>query len=258
MEFSIGCDPELFVADENGPRSIIGKIGGTKLESLPMPIGDGFAVQEDNVALEFNIPASRSKAEFVGNIYKAVNFLEGVVKQGYGFHFDRRSAISFPETELDDPAAFVFGCDPDFDAWTGGVNPSPAAEDKFLRSAGGHVHIGFDVDAVDRAKVIRCCDLRLGVASVLMDSGELRKQLYGKRGAYRPKPFGAEYRTLSNFWVFDEKLVGWVYDNVARALVDAQAGLPVEEDDKLIAQAINGNDKSAALQLVNKYQLEVL
>jgi len=56
-------------------------------------------------------------------------------------------------------------------------------------------------------------DLYLGVPSVLMDKGELRKQLYGKAGAYRMKPYGVEYRTLSNFWIFSDTTIGWVWDN---------------------------------------------
>lgn len=258
VNFTVGADPEIFVTDGQLARSVIGKIGGTKVAPMPLPIGDGFAVQEDNVALEFNIPPSSSKAEFVANLKKATGFLEDSVYNMYGWKFDKRSAISFALEELNDPRAFVFGCEPDYNAWTGRVNPRPRAEDKCLRSAGGHVHIGFDNPAVDGRKLVRCCDLRLGVPSVIMDEGQLRKQLYGKRGAYRPKSFGVEYRTLSNFWIFDDKLIEWVHNGVAKALEDALAGLPVEEDDKLIKAAINNNDVKAARQLIDKYELEVV
>ena len=257
MQFSIGADPELFVGDQI-PRSVIGKVGGTKDFPMPLPLGEGFAVQEDNVALEFNIPPSYSKADFISNLVKATGFLEQHICAPFGWSFDKRSAISFAMEELDDPRAFVFGCDPDFNAWTGRINPRPNSEDRALRSAGGHVHIGCKHLDVKPRAVVRACDLYLGVPSVLMDNGELRKQLYGKAGAYRVKPFGVEYRTLSNFWIFDEKLVGWVYDNTERALVAALEKKPIIQDRELILQAINNNDKEAAKQLVDKYDLEVV
>lgn len=258
MNFSLGCDPEIFVADNKSVRSIIGKMGGTKEQPLPLPIGEGFMVQEDNVALEFNIPASDSKESFVSNIVKATTYLENHVGHKYNFSFSRLSAASFPEVELDDPRAFVFGCDPDFNAWTGRPNPRPLAEDKNLRSCGGHVHIGSSSLGLDRQAVIKACDLFLGVPSVLMDDGELRKQLYGKAGAYRPKGYGQEYRTLSNFWVFDEKLIGWVWDSVALALDAVSNKFDVDAERKNIITAINKNNKAVAEQLVHKYNLLVV
>jgi hypothetical protein len=256
MQFIIGADPEVFVGDKTGVRSIIGKIGGTKANPMPLPLGEGFAVQEDNVALEFNIPASKSKQEFVGNIREATAFLEKVVSDQYGFNFVKDSAVSFPDEELQDPAALEFGCEPDFNAWTLEVNPKPKAEDANLRSCGGHVHVGFK--KMDIAKVIRTMDLYLGVPSVKMDKGELRKKLYGKAGAYRKKKYGGEYRTLSNFWIFESKLVEWVYDNTERALDAVKAGIDISNEKEAILDAINNNNHVAADYLINRYNLSVL
>lgn len=257
INFSIGCDPEVFVGDTI-PRSVIGKVGGTKEFPMPLPIGEGFCVQEDNVAMEFNIPPSYSKQEFVSNIVKATDFLENNIAAANGWRFDKRSAIQFAMEELDDPRAFVFGCDPDYNAWTGRINPRPHSDDRTLRSAGGHVHIGWDSIKLNKRRLIRACDLFLGVPSVLMDNGELRKQLYGKAGAFRDKSFGVEYRTLSNFWIFDPKLVEWVYSSTERALEAALAKMPVEQERDNILQAINNNDKAVAEMLVDKYNLEVV
>lgn len=255
--FSIGADPEVFVCDDNGVRSIIGKIGGTKETPMPLvALGDGFAVQEDNVALEFNIPVSASRAAFIKNINSATGFLEKVVGDAYGFKFFKSSAIAFPEEELNDPRALEFGCDPDFNAWTRDANPRPTAADKTLRSCGGHVHIGFT--GLDPYAVIKSMDLHVGVGSVLMDKGELRKQLYGKAGACRIKPYGAEYRTLSNFWIFDKRLIGWVYDNTARALDAVKAGMDIDSERDAILEAINGNNKDVAMELVRKHKLEIV
>lgn len=249
--FLIGADPELFVGDGLSVRSIINKIGGTKTHPRELPLGPGFGVQEDNVALEFNIPPSSGKAEFVHNITIAKNFLETYLKSTYDLSFVRSSAISFPEVELQDPAALVFGCEPDYCVWTMERNPRPNAVDKSLRSCGGHVHVG--VEGLDPIALVKAMDVFLGVPSVIMDTGELRKQLYGKAGAYRKKSYGVEYRTLSNYWVFDQHLIEWVYDGTERAVHAAAEGLSFDDDKETVLQAINNNSRDAAMQLINKH-----
>lgn len=247
----LGADPELFLVDAAGGLvSAVGRIGGSKAYPRPLPIGKGFAVQEDNVALEYNIPASDSSAAFQKNINKVMKHLREMIA-AQGLSFSTSSASSFPDAELATPQAQEFGCDPDYNAWTLEVNPKPAAEDKNLRSCGGHVHIGTDI--TDIPALIRRCDLFLGVGSVLQDNGELRKQLYGKAGAFRGKPYGGEYRTLSNYWVFDSAYIDWVWKNTARALDSMQ--LPVEEDRETILDAINNNNKEAAMFLTQKYNI---
>ena len=100
----------------------------------------------------------------------------------------------------------------------------------------------------------------LGVPSVLMDEGEMRKQLYGKAGCFRPKPYGVEYRTLSNFWIFKKKHIEWVWRNTARALKAVET---YNQKDMMmlgneIRTAINKNDKALAQDLVDEFNLEVV
>lgn len=250
-KFKIGCDPEIFVGNSGGLKSIIGTIGGTKMIPRPLPIGEGYAVQEDNVALEFNIPAAESREEFIERVCTARDFLDTLMQDGFGLSLQKVSAASFPSEELQDPRALEFGCDPDFNVWTRKRNPRPAATDPNLRSCGGHVHVGYSFDNKEQSlSMIRAMDYHLGVPSVLIDKGELRKQLYGKRGAFRFKPYGVEYRVLSNFWVFDETLIGWVYDNTATALDAVLSGSSFIEYADVIQEAIDNNNKSVAEQFV--------
>jgi hypothetical protein len=261
-KFMIGCDPEVFVGDDVQARSVIDKIGGSKEFPRPLPIADGFSVQEDNVALEFNIPASPDKESFTQNMAAATGFLEQMVKDAYGYHFLKASAISFPESELSDPRAHIFGCEPDYNVWTRKRNPRPRTKDKNLRSAGGHVHVGFEFKDEDQKTIFgRHCDLFLSVPAALMDhAGRERKKLYGKAGAVRYKAYGMEYRPLSNFWIFDKRLQEWVYDNVGRALDATLSGEfgDLEQERDNILRAVDGDDLDMAQFLVKKYNLEVV
>lgn len=260
MQIKLGCDPEAFLMDAQGYlKSSVGLIGGSKMYPLPLPLGDGYAVQEDNVALEFNIPPASNRSEFVDSISKTLAFLTKVVDENYGLRINQQSAASFSAFELDSPGAQLFGCDPDYNAWTDKVNPRPNAADKSLRSCGGHVHIGYDITKAGARSVIKMMDLFLGVPSVLMDTGELRKQLYGSAGAYREKSYGVEYRTLSNFWIFKERLIEYVWDNTNKAVAAAESQLTLsDEDTQNIVTAINQNDKGLASMLIKKFNLEVI
>jgi hypothetical protein len=56
-----------------------------------------------------------------------------------------------------------------------------------------------------------------------MDYDKQRRLLYGKAGAFRFKTypngdFGAEYRTLSNFWIADLELVKFIYAQMDKAI----------------------------------------
>lgn len=134
---TLGADPELFMVDAAGGLiSAIGRIGGSKDQPKELlELGKGFAVQEDNVAVEFNIPPSDSKLQFRTNINKAMSYLSDLVAQ-QGLMFVNLSAKEFPAAQLDNPKALEFGCDPDFDAWNRAQpNPRPSAKNKALRSS---------------------------------------------------------------------------------------------------------------------------
>lgn len=247
----LGSDPEVFLQDNTGsPVSAIGYINADKWHPMQIPdMPEGYTLQEDNVSLEYGIPPAASADEFVSHIQsvmtKSLEYVQGL-------SFSKLSCIVFPEEQMQHPLAHIFGCEPDFDAWTRDVNKKPEPPHPFMRSAGGHVHVETKRSPLE---VVRNMDLFLGVPSVLMDNGEMRKKLYGKAGAFRAKPYGVEYRTLSNFWIFDEKLIRWVWRNAERAVNSDEDVLAEQER---ILDAINNNNKQVAQQLVDQYQLEVV
>lgn len=259
--FKLGADPEVFLKDASDSFiSAIDRIGGSKMEPKQLPIGPGFCVQEDNVAMEYNIPASDSKEAFGHNIAKVMSFLSDEVAK-MGLHIATESATLFPANQLVDHRAREFGCDPDFNAWRNGKrNPRPKATDARLRTCGGHVHVGHTFkDMADIIAFIKHMDLFLSVPSVIMDTGALRKELYGKAGAYRPKVYGCEYRSLSNFWALESKLTDWVWDSTAMAM-DAWQNkkIDIDSDRDLILESINNNNALMAERLIEKYSLLVV
>lgn len=240
MKFLIGADPEFFIKKKyGGYASAVGLIGGSKRE--PKKIDeDGHAILEDNVAVEFNIKPASSFDEFRSSIHKVLDHIRGILP---GYEFSKESAVSFPQEELMTPEAQMFGCEPDFDAWRECVNEKPCADDKNLRSAGGHIHVGSDLAINNPVAVIRAMDLFLGVPSTQLDAGTLRRELYGKAGCFRAKSYGAEYRTLSNFWIFDDSLIQWAFDGTQRALEFVEKGNTIDvADGYRIQRCINTNN----------------
>lgn len=247
----LGSDPEVFLQDQQGnPISAIGYINADKWNPMQIPdMPYGYTLQEDNVSLEYGIPPAASADEYVEFIQKVMaKSLEYVPN----LSFSKLSCIVFPEAQLQHPLAHVFGCEPDYNAWTMKVNKPPKPPNPSMRSAGGHIHVETQRSAEE---VVRAMDLFLGVPSVLMDKGEQRKQMYGAAGAYRKKVYGVEYRTLSNFWIFEEKLIRWVWNNTERS-INSTVDVLAEQD--MILEAINNNNKEVAKALVNAYNLEVV
>jgi len=249
----LGSDPEVFLQDNAGnPISSIGYINADKWNPMQIPdMPAGYTLQEDNVSLEYGVPPSASADEFVQHINAVMEKSKEYLPN---LSFSKLSCIVFPEEQMNHPSAHIFGCEPDFNAWTKEVNKKPEPPHPFMRSAGGHIHVETTKDPM---AVIRAMDLFLGVPSVLMDNGEMRKQLYGKAGAFRAKSYGVEYRTLSNFWIFKNELIRWVWANTQRAL-DSVDAIDVVKEEARILRSINDNDKDTALALVKEYNLEVI
>ena len=249
----LGSDPEVFLQDATGkPISSIGYINADKWNPLQIPdMEKGYTLQEDNVTLEYGIPPAANAEEFIHHINAVMEKSKEWIP---GLSFSNLSCIIFPEDQMVHPAAHIFGCEPDFNAWTKDVNPAPQPPHPFMRSAGGHVHVETKKEPL---AVVRAMDLFLSVPAVFMDEGVMRKKLYGKAGACRPKPYGVEYRSLSNFWIFKNELIRWVWTNTERAL-EAVDTIDVLAEQDNILKAVNENDKDVAGMLVSKYNLEVV
>jgi hypothetical protein len=248
---TIGTDPEAFLQDSSGRFiSSIGKVGGTKAE--PRRIDETLSVQEDNVAVEFNTPPAKSRQEFVNYVTSGIQKLTEITNP-YRLSFIPKAI--FDEEQLTDPKAKEIGCDPDYSVYGGGceLTEYPGNE----RFAAGHIHIGYDKpDIVVSENLVPLLDLFVGIPSIIEEEKTNRREFYGKAGSIRIKPYGLEYRTLSNYWLKDQESVGLVYDRTLHAIKMFNNDFELDaEDYPTMIEAINTNNKELAQQLVNKYEL---
>lgn len=230
--FTIGCDPEIFVKDSKTQKfvSAHGLIEGDK--EKPHKIPDG-AYQVDGMAVEFNTDPLHLIAgggtTFSAKVLNVMRRLDSAVKKNNPdlvqaiqatADFDPEYLESQPEK------AKELGCDPDFNAYTMKENPRPESDKVYFRTGAGHVHIGWTADApTDNpdhraicAELVKILDASVGLASVYYEEDNRRRELYGKAGAFRPKPYGVEYRTPSNFWIKSHAHRRAMYDTCSWAV----------------------------------------
>ncbi len=179
------------------------------------------------MAAEFNIDPASSFTEFDGNIAAVIAQLAKMLPKGYTL--DAVPAVRFDKDVFDSSpdVAKMLGCTPDYNAWTGGVNPPPELpNDPYLRTASGHLHIGWTegISLSEIQHVMNCRDLVkqfdwfLGAWSLSKDPDPTRRLLYGKAGACRYKDYGVEYRVLSNFWVMSKSTRLEVWNRMQSAI----------------------------------------
>ena len=214
---TLGCDPEVFLRNKQGEFiASCGKFGGTKQN--PLKLTDvGHYMQEDNVALEFNIPPTIDAKSFNREINIALELITERANK-LNLNLAINSSGIFKEEELQHPAAKAFGCSSDFNAWKKQINKKPSAN-TFLRTCGGHIHIGYDNPKLNsNLEIIKAMDLFLGVPSLFLDDDVERRTMYGKAGCFRNKNFGVEYRVLSNFWLKSNNLINWAYNSTIQSI----------------------------------------
>lgn len=220
MNILIGADPEVFVTTKSGtPRSAHGLIPGSK--EKPYAVMGG-AVQVDGMALEFNINPANNPVMFKNNIKGVMAQMEAMLPENRKIAI--RSVATFEKKHMDkQPAdAKQLGCEPDWNAYTESLNPAPDGNTR-MRTAAGHIHIGwgngFDVKSEGHLQacflLAKQMDLYLGLPSLWFEPDGRRQQLYGKPGTFRPKTYGMEYRSPSNWWLKSERTMEFAF-NLAR------------------------------------------
>lgn len=256
---TIGADIEVFIMDRKNNEVVSAEpyAKGTKHEPFNFdPSNPFFAVSLDNVAFEFCIPPAQNVVDWTANIKKSLEYIKSSIPEYLDIEV-RPSAV-FHDKYLQTINAQTFGCEPDLNVWIRDYNPRPDAPNKNLRSAGGHIHVGYENPEVEISEmIIKTMDLFIGIPSVLQEPDNDRKLLYGKAGCARFKPYGVEYRTVSNYYLASEKLTAWAFERTQAAIDFINKGRfeEVEHCAELIQGAINGNDKVVAGNLIRQFEL---
>lgn len=245
----IGCDPEVFVSSGNGGIvPVCGLLGGSKDAPLRIPYG---TLQEDNVCAEIGIDPQSHNGTAVQYTKAVLDQLMERIKREVVI----KASHTFAMDELRDDRAWVFGCSPDYNAYTGRTNKRVEIEDG-LRCAGGHLH--FSCDPVDTASIVQMADVILGIPSVLLDDDTLRRTAYGKAGAFRPKPYGGEYRVLSNFWLSSDEYMWWAYEGILKSVMDCHLLSTIHDKvpPGIIRRTINTGNKEEAEKICQALNLQ--
>lgn len=245
MKFLVGADPEVFVRKDGKFLSAHGMIKGDKKN--PFPVNNG-AVQVDGMALEFNINPASSEGEFLFNVSDVLNTLKLMVPE-YEVVATPVADFEMDYLKAQPAEALELGCDPDYNAWTMQANEKPNGERPF-RTASGHIHVGWtngeDTQSAMHQgmcnEAAKQLDFYLGLPSLHYDTDTRRRSMYGKAGCLRYKPYGMEYRTLSNMWLTSEKLIKWVYNNAQLAMQELVKGNNLSQKYGDIQELINNSD----------------
>lgn len=222
----VGADPELFLKDEHGAfASAHDVLPGTKLN--PYAVRNG-AVQVDGLAVEYNVDPCRDLASWMKAHTDVQTILNRMIRYDNNKKSRKYTMVVEPTATFNEDYFHQLpddnkelGCDPDFSAYNKRMNPKPIKLMEMpLRVAGGHIHVGFatkPVDPMDDLHFQECCrlvqqlDAVLWTTSFLWDGDNRRRSFYGNKGAFRPKSYGVEYRTLSNAWLKWAETRAWVF-----------------------------------------------
>jgi hypothetical protein len=256
LNVTIGADIEYFLKDKTTQEIISaeGIVQGTKDSPFNFnPEDKHFATSLDNVMVEHCIPISNNHSDFVKNILLCQNYLENL---------DDRLCLAIQpsarlhERFLQTRNSQTFGCEPDFNCWLDGEpNPRPSSAVNNLRTAGFHVHIGYNDPSVEaNLMLMKAFDTYVTLPSLLLEPDNERRELYGKAGAFRHKPYGMEARTLSSFFASTPTLMEWVYNQTQFAIQNNELLL----HDVSVSEIINTNNKEMAERVCKEYNINYL
>lgn len=232
---TIGSDIEIFLQDDHGPVSAVGIIEGDK--ETPIEFLPGFGLQRDNVMAEFNIPpvSLGDEESFASHIKTCLEHIQKVIPSYMSLLI--KPSVEMREEDLQCEEACQFGCSPFIDIWKQRSKTiqeeSIYAEDVGnFRFCGGHIHIGWqgassgynkisggwtDQEEIEKKLFLASlCDIFLYIPSYFEDKDDVRRQYYGKPGKVRFKDYGIEYRSLSNYFAGDEKLMRKIMERLSQ------------------------------------------
>lgn len=127
----------------------------------------------------------------------------------------------------------------------------------------GHIHFGYeDPDEQSSEKLVKLFDIFVTLPSMFKDTDDRRRQMYGKAGCFRFKEFGVEARVLSNFWIFNDELMSWIYDSIEKMVEifndEVVTDRLIDKYSLRTQAAINNNDKEEVEKLIEEINKELI
>jgi len=221
---TIGSDIEVFV-ENNGnliPASILTK--GRKDKPVFFKLnGNKISLHNDNVSLEFAIPPTKSKKEFIEYIINSKDYIEDIIKKNCSNNnllFDSSIEIT-EEILINDIYASEFGCSPDMIVEMNFnqlnkhyMNLQWNRHESLIRTTGFHIHLGYDnPDEKTNLELVKMFEKHVTNSFINDDIDPFdRRSLYGEIGSFRHKPYGVEFRSLGGSLMRNSRLIEDVYD----------------------------------------------
>lgn len=260
VRFFRGSDPEGFLA-------MGGKVIGSEKVIPAQGLGHSSKVVRDGVQFELNPQARSSFRELAYEVSECFRLLRETMSKYPGVEVSWDGVVEVSQTELAtlSKKSRELGCQPSKNIY--GDFPITVSGTAYpMRSAGGHMHFGLFPTSIydgkgqdERVRLIQALDYLVGNTGVLFDRDARaaeRRQNYGRAGEYRYPKYGAEYRTLSNFWLRNYTLASLMWSMAALAVgvvetsitsdTDYAESLFESVDVRKVRQAIDQNDANLA------------
>jgi hypothetical protein len=262
----IGTDFEAFITDQENRVVPADNIFPSEEDSIKL--GNGNEVFYDGMQAEVKVGPSHCRGYVCDNLVQVFRRLNKDAEDK-NLKLLLEPAVEINQQVMEaavDPKSRMFGCEPHLAVELGGLPEiiDVDAARHMRRYAGGHIHLGvinpdscFHSDlnetllsAEGRLRTVKMLDIIVGNTLVMIerDQDRMRRELYGKAGTYREKPYGLEYRTPGNLWGRHPGLANLVMSlcrdavNIVRCNLDAEFELPRD----MVVEAINTVNKDLA------------
>ena len=283
-----GTDPEFWFLDDQG----VAKPASNFLLSQQQAIDAARASKSvyaglhdeligkvffDGYQAEINVPAYSCREELAGALKRQLQTARGLAPK-----HNISCVASVPVTEEllmeSDPRALQWGCNPDYNIYTGKINmPVKRYEARSWREAGGHVQMqihssnttNFVPSKAQIEEYVHALDYLVGLPLVIASRHEAdlelkRREVTGRAGDYRVREQKysrytktiLEYRTPSSFWLRALPFLWFVFAapkyGITR-LNKRRKDLPYFGSEE-IRKVINTCDADAAFELWKEMQ----
>lgn len=214
----LGSDPEAFVVNDTTKRAVSSKRFTEGTKDQPEELGGGYALLNDNILIEGNVPPGRNREEFIANMTQLHAFMSERAAMRLA-HIENHDCMAIDDVLMQTDEAKEFGCSSFRDAWNELIEIETPQLNGNQRPAGCHLHIGIEgLTDYEKMAIVRSMDIFLTIPSIEMSGQSYRtSNLYGLLGANRIKSYGVEHRSLGGFF-FKPEYFGWIYDRTVLAV----------------------------------------